>query len=391
MGIADRIITSGINLSTIQQTKPTGQRLTSYVPSNIVGQNLRHSHKRIPLSHISCWSHILYDSLYELLPYDIITFNKQLTKIYKSNIVNQNTNELKTILRCKFNNEHTAELSEAINPSDNDIHEYQYETSNYSADDYDIVIGCDGINSYVRQHELEHGRQIPFRDIDNSVYVSGVSKLQNIDDYWNSNHSHCIELWGNGIRLIHSYIDHTHVYWHLSLNTRYSHIIQNKQFILNEIIKHINPYFNQSIRQLIDCTDISTIQSGPLRDRVPSSRFSSDEYNICVVGNAQHMLTIDTYQSVAQCLEDSMCLALSLYDNDIRNAFKVYSQLRYPRLNYITNQSHSETTQAVSYNRFLSSIRDWATSLMPPNATHDSLNNILQYDINSKFNNRTFE
>jgi len=200
----------------------------------------------------------------------------------------------------------------------------QFEDETFIEADY--IIGADGINSKVRKQLFPESK----------TRYSGQTCWRGVADFeMEKEFTHRgIEMWGDGIRFGISKVGPNKVYWFAVANAE-----QNQKDKGNPKSKLLENYksFHPLVKQLLENTKEENILRNDINDLVPLKNWYKD--NICLIGDAGHATTPNTGQGGAQAIEDAHFLSETILNTTEGQAFNVFQEKRYKKVNTIVNQS----------------------------------------------------
>ncbi len=192
----------------------------------------------------------------------------------------------------------------------------------------DLLLGCDGIHSAVRQAIF------PATELRYSGYTCwrGVTSHRPAG----RETSFASESWGRGKRFGIVPLTNNRVYWFACLNSP-----NQKDPAMSAMqpqdLQEIYAGFHQPVHEIIKSTPPEALLWNDITDLKPIPSFSSGR--VVLLGDAAHATTPNMGQGACQALEDAAVLGSLLQKNDYITAFRKYNQLRLPRTRKIVEQS----------------------------------------------------
>jgi 2-polyprenyl-6-methoxyphenol hydroxylase-like FAD-dependent oxidoreductase len=232
-------------------------------------------------------------------------------------------------------------------------------------EEFDGVIGADGIHSYVR--ETLFGPSSP---VDRGYTIwRGVSEYHGsvIRRGYNS------ETWGAGNRFGILGMGGGRFTWYATANARGS------GFTGRELLR-IFEGWHEPIPQLIAATPIDGIFPARACDGPPLQHWGKG--SISLLGDAAHACTPNLGQGCAMALEDAVTLAKCVAgQTPISGAFRHYESLRRGRTRHLTQRSQLIGQIGQWENRLLVTTREAVTGLLPHRLLEYNLNRVYSYQM----------
>ncbi len=225
--------------------------------------------------------------------------------------------------------------------------------SNGQEKQYDLVIGCDGMNSSVRKQVFG---DIPAR-------FSGYSCWRFIvDDYREADHNTIKEMWGRGKRIGIVPINKTQTHCFASVNTMAASE-KYKNISLNDF-KHLFREFNGVASSLIDkLYDRKQLYYSDLGDIYLDKWINN---RIVLIGDAAHGMTPNMAQGASMAMEDAMLLSQYLSSSVlVTRSLEDFFNARKKRVTAIQNRSNLLGKIGQVESRFLSGLRNFCWSRIP--------------------------
>jgi len=238
----------------------------------------------------------------------------------------------------------------------------------------DLIVGADGLHSSVRENHVSPAKMSsPIRSL-NGHFVHGLAQggvVQHQPD-------ELLEIWGNGQRFGCASIGGGHHWWFATINDSYSNQLADPK-VLSETFDS----FPSWVPSLIHRTQPDRYVHSQIVDMPPQPMHRQ---GVVLVGTAACSLTVDYFQQPAQCLESGLVLALCLLSNEhLNDALDEYQSKRRGRLNGLCNVSHTETESALKKSKWMSSLRDMASSMMPKNVGDMAWETAIKYNLFNEF------
>ncbi len=239
--------------------------------------------------------------------------------------------------------------------------------------EYDILIGCDGVSSQVRQ---AIGSLNPTRDA-NQICYRGVTTLTG-SSY---NKHQFLEIWGRGKRFGFVNIGGDTMYWYATLRKdHYSNIeAHNSKSTLMAIFAQ----WQLPVPRILDTQHSGTILRNDLYDRAPEGIWYKD--SVVLIGDAIHPTTPNLGQGAGMAIESAWVLVESLcISTSIEKGFLRYQTLRAPRTTRITQQSRMLGKVGNLNSPMSCFLRNLAIGITPNWATNRYAEKIMRYCVVNK-------
>ncbi len=237
-------------------------------------------------------------------------------------------------------------------------------------EEFDGVIGADGIHSRVR--ETLFG---PAEPLDRGYTICrGVSHYNGggIRPGYNS------ETWGAGNRFGILAMGDGRYTWYATANASLESFgtpAQRRQELLR-----IFETWHEPIPQLIAATPFENIFPARACDGPQLRQWGKG--SITLLGDAAHACTPNLGQGCAMALEDVVTLAKCAAETfPISQAFRRYEALRRGRTRHLTDRSHLIGQIGQWENRLLVAAREMVTALLPPRLLEYNLSRVYSYEV----------
>lgn len=230
----------------------------------------------------------------------------------------------------------------------------------------DILLGCDGIHSAVRE-SIFLGSKKRFAGY---ACWRGVTTGQPI-----SRAAHyATESWGRGKRFGIVPLTHNRVYWFACLNTQMHQDPAMAKISLEDLQK-IYGGFHEPVQEILQNTLSEALLLNDIIDLKPISSFSKGR--VVLLGDAAHATTPNMGQGACQALEDVAVLTKLLQDQGPGKAFQEYDRLRLPRTRKIVNQSWQLGKMSQWENPLLVRLRNGLMKSLPAKLNERQLESLL--------------
>ena len=230
----------------------------------------------------------------------------------------------------------------------------------------DILLGCDGIHSVVRESV--------FTDV--KKRYSGYTCWRGIASAKPESHpaNLVIESWGRGRRFGIVPISHNRVYWFACLNAPRPRDPEMEKISLQDL-KKIFKNFHAPVAEILENTPEKAIIWNDIMDIRPMPSFTNGR--LVLLGDAGHAPTPNMGQGGCQALEDAALLPALLGQHDYKTAFSGYNRLRIPRTHKIVNQSWTMGKMAHWENPLAVACRNALFRSIPESVNERQLNNLF--------------
>lgn len=240
-----------------------------------------------------------------------------------------------------------------------------------SQDTGDILIGCDGIHSVVRQQMFPES---------NPIYAGYVAYRGVVDFEHEQVGKMWGESWGYGHRFGITPLQNNQIYWFATANQKDVKFVQNNNHKV--VLQDIFADWHQPIPELIEATPPDRILRHAIYAINPLKSWRDNR--VILLGDAAHAMTPNLGQGACQAIEDGVVLdkLFGAYD-DYEKILQCYEDVRIPRANAILRQSQQVGMIGQIDNRVLCQLRNLAFRWTPPSIRMKTLNNIINFQIES--------
>ncbi len=259
--------------------------------------------------------------------------DKNLTPYAGEQISNEGTDKLVSIHRARLQSilyKHLPSTSVHLNSPFSKFNQTENGVEvnvNGDNENFDILIGADGINSMVRNQlfgtvDKRYSGQTCWRGISDITLppeLLGDGK----------------EAWGKNIRFGFANISENEVYWFAVVNAPEGQVdTKSAKGNLLSLFKDFHP----TIKSILDNTREDKIIRNDISDLKRLSTWSSGR--VCLIGDAAHATTPNMGQGAGQSIEDAYFLSNLLHKNENPTlAFQQFENLRRKKVDYIVNNS----------------------------------------------------
>jgi len=241
----------------------------------------------------------------------------------------------------------------------------------------DLVVAADGLNSHLRKKFVRPSKGNEIRQL-NGLLVQGIGSSSSLASP-DQSADELLEVWGNGQRFGCCRISKDKVWWYATVHSSFK-----AETVSPTALSQSFSSFPGNVASLIASTPTSSYQAETIVDLPAHPPIYKD--GVVLLGSASAALTIDYHQQPAQCLESALTLALSLVSSaSVAAALDRYSKVRIPRLGFLGSAAYSETESAINKSRFMSSLRDMATSMMPRQVSNTTQESAVTYSVFKDF------
>ncbi|GGD67156.1 FAD-dependent monooxygenase [Paenibacillus nasutitermitis] len=248
----------------------------------------------------------------------------------------------------------------------------------------DVLIGCDGIHSVVRQHVASVD--------DNPLRYGGFTALRGITTFKDSRYPAGVgggfEAWGRGLRFGFSQLGEGRVFWFGAINAPKGMLApagRRKEAALRYFRGWCDP-----IEAVIAATDEEAILSHDLFDREPLQSWSSGR--VTLLGDAAHPMLPNLGQGGGQAIEDAVMLGYQLGQvarsgEGIPAALQAYEGSRIPRTSRIVRQSRRMARLVQLENPIARGLRNRLLRSIPASFQASRLDWLVGYNISRQLDN----
>lgn len=254
-----------------------------------------------------------------------------------------------------------------------------------------IVLGCDGINSFVRKCVL---KQDILPNYSGLVYFGGFVNNQKLIKKLNLVFNTQYISIGPTHFFAYSYIDNpkkgdASILWYcyLSQPNRLSKLDLNSmedKKIIERVLK-VHEGWHQPIKEMIENTD--DICKASISDIVEIENWRKNK--IVVLGDAAHAMNPLSGQGAGTAMEDGYLIAnlIDKFRNDYNSAFENFVRLRKDRTTKIARKARKSSKRTtVQLNKYIIILRNRAFALLTYLTPERLLNKFLSYDIEKELN-----
>jgi 2-polyprenyl-6-methoxyphenol hydroxylase-like FAD-dependent oxidoreductase len=229
--------------------------------------------------------------------------------------------------------------------------------ANGAITEVDLVVGCDGVHSSIRQ---ALGLDCTLTNRPYCVW-RGISRLDSTSDMWQlglCEDGDFSESYGRGQKFGILRIGEGRIHWYAVANNSRFRPDQSERANLLRLFSG----WHTPIQQLIE--DAESILRSRVQDRLTSLPWTKGR--VATLGDAAHPITPNFGQGACLAIEDAVVLAASLKsEHDIPNALRRYERARYRRCLEISLASREVGRLAQLQNRMLVAMRDYSIRLAP--------------------------
>lgn len=242
---------------------------------------------------------------------------------------------------------------------------------NGDTEEGDLLIGADGIHSYVRKHIYK----------DAELRWSGYTSWRGITNF---DHPYCkkgfmFEAWGKGLRFGFVPVSDQQVYWFATKNSKSpsDSLLQSKPILLNTFQRFAEP-----VPSLLQHTNEKEIIHTDIFDLKPLNRWTKG--NVVLIGDAAHATTPNLGQGACMAIEDAVELAHFINnEGELEGNLKEFEAKRLKRVTMMVNQSWNLGKVAQMENPFLSYLRNSLVKVAPQYIQKSHFNQTIGYKTNS--------
>ena len=238
--------------------------------------------------------------------------------------------------------------------------------ANGAAQNFDVVVGADGIRSVIRRHVLG----------DVALRYSGYTAWRGVAT--RADVAETSETWGCGARFGIVPLADGRVYWFATKNTPPSSGRSSGQ--RKENPRQLFRQWHDPIGPLIEATPDDAILHNDIYDIPPLGQWSRGR--TVLLGDAAHPTTPNLGQGACMAIESAYVLAGELTKGgDSSAAFQRYERRRMPRTARITNESWKIGRIAQIENRVACALRNLAVRLTPSSVAEKQILRIVSGNI----------
>lgn len=220
--------------------------------------------------------------------------------------------------------------------------------------EYDFIIGADGINSKVRKFLF--GEVKPRY----SGYTNWRFMINGDFDF---DRRHAYEMWGKGKRFGMVPVGSENKYYCFAVLNSPPKLDSNRN-IANDKFKEIFSEFGWIAPEFLKLVDKDTIL---IHNDLEDIRLKQwQKGNVVLIGDAAHAITPNLGAGAAMAMEDSIIIAENLINTKSpENAFRSFFQSRYKRVNRICNDSYRLGKMGTLENAALRNVRNFISRIIP--------------------------
>jgi 2-polyprenyl-6-methoxyphenol hydroxylase-like FAD-dependent oxidoreductase len=285
--------------------------------------------------------------------------------------------------------QHEKKLTDIIE----DEHEVKLKFEDGSKYSGSLLIGCDGINSFVRRSILNYDFKPKYSGL---MYFGGFVENQDLIKKLNLNHkTHYITI-GPTNFFSYCYVDNPEKYKNPTLMWN-CYLREPKRLTkaelgslkLSQLIEKVNNAhkgWHYPIEDLI--LNSVKLSKGNISDVVEIDNWHKDR--VIVIGDAAHAMNpFFGGQGAGTAMEDAYMLAklIEKYNGDYKLVFPTLEKLRKPRTTKIARRARKNCEKStVQYNDFTLKLRNIAFSLLTFLTPERKLNEFISFDVEKEIN-----
>ena len=235
-----------------------------------------------------------------------------------------------------------------------------------TADTADLLIGCDGIHSAVRQQVAPMARKRY------AGYTCWRGVTTSRPPSMDANKG--TESWGTGDRFGIVPLTKNRVYWFACLNAPQAQDTLMKAKAIAELQNQFKDY-HQPVQELLQLTPPQALIWNDIIDLEPLSSYIYGR--VVLLGDAAHATTPNMGQGACQAFEGTAVLIAQLAKLPLYEALKVYDQQRVSRASGVVRQSWQLGKIAQLANPFGVWLRDKLFPLIPKSMNDKQLHHLL--------------
>lgn len=243
----------------------------------------------------------------------------------------------------------------------------QLQFENQSTEEFDLVIGADGIKSVVR--ETLFGKS-SYRYSGQTCWRSIVQMAVPIK-FKNSTH----ELWGSeaGLRFGLVAVGENRIYFFATQKSAEGGI-DKTETLTQDLISGFAQFGNDVV-EILKNADKRKIIRTDIYDLAPIKEWFRDR--IVLLGDAAHATTPNLGQGGCQAVEDAYIIAKALAENkNHAEAFRIYQNTRFAKANYVVKTSW-QLGQITNTPASLIKLRNFVLRLTPPSLGRKTLDKLF--------------
>jgi 2-polyprenyl-6-methoxyphenol hydroxylase-like FAD-dependent oxidoreductase len=239
-----------------------------------------------------------------------------------------------------------------------------------SSDTADLLIGCDGVHSAVRQQLVPGARKrfagyTCWRGISLKM-PAGINAHQ------------ATESWGTGDRFGIVPLTHERVYWFACLNAKLAQDPAMKAMGIEALQEQFRSY-HAPIKELIGLTPPNALIWNDIIDLEPITSYTHGR--VVLTGDAAHATTPNMGQGACQALEGTAVLIAQLAKLPLHKALEAYNAQRVPRAISIVKRSWQLGKLAQLSNPLAVGLRNALFPLIPQSVNKKQLKELMDIEL----------
>ncbi len=234
-----------------------------------------------------------------------------------------------------------------------------------SCEEFDFLIGADGVNSRVRQFFLPKA----------TPRYAGYWCWRGIVKASYENAHKGLETWGKMGRFGITPLTKNRIYWYACINSNLKDGIP--QFDLNQLRNRFENY-HEIISKLLEISNENDLVSNPIVDLKPISKYHFGR--VLLIGDAAHATTPNMGQGACMAIEDVAVLQDEFLKNEWHTACENFEKRRLKRTEYIIKTSGIAGKVAQSENPILILFRNNLLRTLPDSLSQFPLKRLLEED-----------